>query len=289
MASAASPDELAALINQPVQLRLNNGRLPRGVYSPKSTGEWYVLLTDLPDIMIESRFASRIVQDIQPLSGSDARQDNSRDLSVPLPPAPAPALPEESGMSSPISDSPFNERDMPTCAPQAIDPISSWAILPTNNPLSTPRSLNIDTTAANWDTDLENDGLLLHVTPLNGWGQVVPVEGVLDVQLLTETKFATGGRTVSRNQHFQVAERWSVPIHAIEINIDGAVYKLPFRRIHPGRDLDITPDAMLVVRLRIPSVGTIDAIDSFVRLRAASRVREDFYLQQDSHRPSGHR
>lgn len=104
-------------------------------------------LTDLPDIMIESRFASRIVQEIQPLSDLGARQEKTRDLSVPPPPAPAP--PDEIEMSNPISDSSLNDGDMPTCDPKMIDPLSSWAILPTNNPRRYLCSFRIDTTVAN--------------------------------------------------------------------------------------------------------------------------------------------
>lgn len=97
-------------------------------------------------------------------------------------------------------------------------------------------------------------------------GPVVPVEGYLDVQLLTETKFATGGRTVSRNHHFQVAERWSVPIHAIEVSIDGAVYKLPFRRIYPNVNSILRPMRCSSHACGFRRWENLDAIDPFVRL-----------------------
>lgn len=286
-ASAMSPEDMAKLVNQPVQLVLEDGRTPRGVLSAKSNEEWFVLLTDVPDIMIESRFAAEIVQDIQPLAALRSSPQDLPELIVPPPPAPAIPAPAEALDS--LSQPHANVFHSPTCVPDAIDPIDGTAIFPGIDPLGIPRSLNISTTVANWDADRENDGLLVRVSSIGNWGQAVPVEGYLDLQLLTETKFATGGRTVSRNEHFQIAERWSLPIHAIEFDPSGTIYKLPFRRIHPESNLNIAPDAMLLARMRVPSAGAFDAVDPSVRLRPTSRVREDYFLQQDPRRPSAHR
>ncbi len=276
IASAALPKDLSALVDQRVQLQLNDGRTPRGLLSPASTEEWYILLTDHPDIRIESRFAATIVQDIQPVAGIDSPPAQIPEIQVP--PPPEPAMPEAAAAQR--SD---------VISPLAVDFRAGPTILPGIDPLAQPRSLHIDTKVANWDADPENDGLLIRIRPLNGWGEMVLVNGNLDVQLLTETRFATGGRTISRFDHFREAERWSIPVQAIEFNTNGAVYRLPFRHIHPERDLDLSPDALLTARLRVASAGTFDALDSTVRLRSASRVLEEFHLFQDPHRPTGHR
>jgi hypothetical protein len=152
------------------------------------------------------------------------------------------------------------------------------------NRVEAPRSLRITTVVTNWDSDLDVDGLLLRVEPLNGWGQMTPVDGDLNVQLVTETRLATGGRIIPRNDPFPITERWSVPIRALAFDADGLVVKLPFRRFHPERDVDIAPEALAVARLRVPTVGTLDASDAHVVLRPVSRFRDDLFQMRNSRR-----
>lgn len=281
---AALPDDLTALKQQPVQLVLEDGRMPRGILSPRSNAEWYILRTELPHIEIESRFSARIVRDIQLQSALPLGADK-----LTVPPPPAPAVPEAAAQLNSETIPLAFAHGIPTCAADGAISLCGGAPLPTMDPFALPRSLQVATTLANWDTDAENDGLLLRVMPLNGWGQLVPVDGDLDVHLLTETQFATGGRTVTRQDRFQVTERWSVPVQALDFDVNGVTLKLPFRRIRPERDFDLAPEALLTARLRVPSAGALDASDPFVRLRPQSRLREEYFLFQDPHRPTGHR
>ena len=138
------------------------------------------------------------------------------------------------------------------------------------------RSLNIRATVANWDRDAEVDGLLLHVQPLDGFGTLVPVDGVIDVQLATETKFASGGRSNVRDDNtFSVPERWSVPIRAIDFDATGTTVKLPFRRFHPERQFDIASSALAMAKLKLPTAGVFEASDPFVQLRPYSPFRDE--------------
>ena len=60
----------------------------------------------------------------------------------------------------------------------------------------TPLALNGGTIAWRF---VDLDGLLLHVQLLDGFGTLVPVDGVIDVPLATETKLAKGGRSNFRD------------------------------------------------------------------------------------------
>ena len=173
-----------------------------------------------------------------------------------------------------------------TLAPSTTDMLSFSAseiatvdVLPELVPLDhrrAVRSLNIRATVANWDRDAEVDGLLLHVQPLDGFGVVVPVDGIVDVQLATETKLAKGGRSNVRDDNtFSVPERWSVPIRAIDFDAAGTTVKLPFRRFHPERQFDIASSALAMAKLKLPTAGVFEASDPFVQLRPYSPFRDE--------------
>ncbi len=298
LAIATGPRDCDALVNKPVLVTLTDGRTPRGVLSPKSGDEGLVLRTEVPGIAIESRFAWGLVRGIDSLPFTDAK---------PLP-RPADPVPDDDATTQDIPDERVFDNAVPPAPmlPEARVPITSSslansALLPVDASELAPiefvatevpidfvtldhrravKSLTIKATVANWDQDAEVDGLLLHVQPLDGFGQTVPVEGNIDVQLATETKLATGGRSINRDDSFRVTERWSVPIHANQFDATGTVVKLPFRRFHPERHFDIAPDALALARLRLPTAGAFDASDAFVQLRPASRFRDDLQLHR---------
>ncbi len=305
LATAASLRDCDVLLNTQVMVTLTDGRTPRGVLSPKSSDDSLVLRTEVPGIAIESRFAWGLVQSVDPLSFTDAK---------PLP-RPTDPVPDDEAISSEPADNNApanNEAPAGRVFDNAVPPapmapearLLHETIAPSNTgrlsfnaseiapvdvlPLLVPldhrravRSLHVRATVANWDRDAEVDGLLLHVQPLDGFGVVVPVDGNIDVQLATETKFAKGGRSITRDDNsFNVTERWSVPIHAIDFDAMGTTVKLPFRRFHPERQFNIASDALAVARLRLPSAGTFDASDPFVQLRPYSRFRDDLQEYQ---------
>lgn len=275
-------EKVAALVNQPVELLLEDGRRPRGVLSAKSGDEWIVLEINLPNIAIESRFAANSLRDMQLVTGPRTTPEEMRELAIP--PAPIDGFPFPVEAPIPWGNECPDMPCFPTYGPHLFPVNETLPLYPAIDRLQAPQSLDVFTTVANWDADSELDGLLLRVLPRDGWGMVVAVDGHLDVQLVTETRYATGGRTVSRNDSFQIAERWSVPIQAIDFDTDGATVRLPFRRIRPQLDFDLAPDALLNARLRVATAGTFDASDAQVSLRPISRIRDDAFLLRHYHR-----
>lgn len=299
-ALAASFRDCAALLSKQVMVTLTDGRTPRGVLSPKSSDDALVLTTEVPGIAIESRFAWRLVQAVDPLSFTNTK---------PLPRPADPVPDEEASISDPAGDNAPDKEEAPAgrvfdnilppapllpeatllqgqTAPPNVGRLPFEAtefaiveVLPELVPLDhrrAVRSLNIRATVANWDRDAEIDGLLLHVQPLDGFGVVVPVDGIVDVQLATETKLAKGGRSNVRDDNtFSVPERWSVPIRAIDFDAAGTTVKLPFRRFHPERDFDIAPSALAMAKLKLPTAGVFEASDPFVQLRPYSPFRDE--------------
>lgn len=280
---AAAPGDYASYVGQPVVLALLDGRTPRGVLSTKSTSEAVVLVTEIATVSLESRFATSLVESINAVG--DFRADGEQSPTPLISTAsPLPELVPEptAGPFMEPFPAPSGIRE-PAATPLLFDPFTSQQFaLPDLR--RAVRSLTIQTQVANWDRDAECDGLLVRVLPLDDWGQVVPVDGLLDVELVTETSFSSNIRVDSRTEHFRVMERWSTRVSAFQFDASGTVVKLPFRRFHPERDLDVAPDALATARLRLPSAGVVEASDPFVVLRPASRFRDQLQQYQQLRR-----
>jgi hypothetical protein len=131
------------------------------------------------------------------------------------------------------------------------------------------RSLAVDAYAANWDGDVEVDGLRVQLRPLDATGEVVPVEGTLEVTLIGWRT----GRTNSRQPPVRLA-RWTRPVHSAELGPFGIEYRLPFQSVHPEFDLRWAPHGTVHARLSAPGQGVFDVTESTVRIRPYSAMRD---------------
>jgi len=146
-------------------------------------------------------------------------------------------------------------------------------------PVPRVRSLAVDAVAANWDGDVEADGLLLHVSPLDAQGRLVPVRGRLEVELIGQPD-----RLVLREgRPFERLGYWTHPLRPEDFGPYEAAVRLPFGRVHPEFDTDVAPLGAAHVRLSVPGQGTFESTASMVRIRPYSAVRDR--LQQTT----GHR
>lgn len=143
----------------------------------------------------------------------------------------------------------------------------------TTRPSAGPRvrSLAIDTRVANWDADVEVDGLIVDVYPLDAAGRTVPVFGTLEVELIVDR-----GDTVTRPQSLVRRGRWTERVRVGDFGSGGARFKLPFGSagFHPEFDRRTAPYGAVVARLNVPGQGVFSATDSDVRIRPYSAVRD---------------
>ena len=156
--------------------------------------------------------------------------------------------------------------------------VSQWAVGAADGPSTVSRcakvrSLTVDATVANWDADVEVDGLLVYVYPLDADGRVSAVRGTLQVDL--QGQAAT---TIIRRQSFSRLGYWTRPVRIEDFGSDGAVYRLPFQRVHPEFDAKLSAYGAVHVRLNVPGQGTFEATESTVRIRPYSALRD--HLQQ---------
>ena len=140
------------------------------------------------------------------------------------------------------------------------------------------QSLAIDAWVTNWDSDVEVDGVVVDVRPLDARGAIAPVHGTLEVTLIGWRT----GRTRPTQPPIRLG-RWTRSVRPSDFASPATEYRFPFRSVHPDFDLQWAPHATVHARLSVPGQGVFDATSSDVRIRPYSALRD--HLQQTT----GHR
>jgi len=131
------------------------------------------------------------------------------------------------------------------------------------------QSIAIEAQAANWDADVENDGIVLRLQPLNDLGQIVPVAGLLEVEVIaTQPAVRSYGEPTTR------LERWTQVVEPADIGPSGVLYKLPWTGAHPEFDTRIGRTALVHARFSVAGVGVLETTADLVRIRQFSPVRD---------------
>ncbi len=132
-------------------------------------------------------------------------------------------------------------------------------------------TLHVEAQVAHWDEDVEPDGLLLELHPLDLAGNAVAIRGTVEVELIGYlAAVAEWRRGPMQLGHW-------VRIIQSEGSAGFTRLELPFQVIHPEFDRDWAPYAAVHVRLVVPGIGAFEATDPNVRIRQASPVRDAFY------------
>ena len=112
-------------------------------------------------------------------------------------------------------------------------------------------SLSIDAQVANLNRTVEADGLVLHIYPLDGAGNMIPVDGTLDVELIASVPPGW-----PRGEPPPNIGHWSFRLIPQQFGPAGAIVKLPFQGVHPEFDLNLGPFGLVHARLSIPGNGS---------------------------------
>jgi hypothetical protein len=146
-----------------------------------------------------------------------------------------------------------------------------------NEPAPPVRSLALDAFHANWDSDVESDGLVVVVYPLDGYGQLTPVDGTLEVEVVAPEVRRFQDAPHGRGLTLERIAQWTVAIHAQDFTSGGARVQLPYQAIHPEFDWKTLPQGLVHARLTVPGQGTFDATVDWVRLRPWSPLRDKMW------------
>jgi hypothetical protein len=141
------------------------------------------------------------------------------------------------------------------------------------------KTLYIEAYLAQWDGDPQTDGLRVFVYPLAADGELVPVNGQIDLFLLGEIERATGVVGNPTMPQFRELERGSQLVKVGDFARGAAMYQLPFRQFHPDFYFDVARQSLLHARLGVPGQGLFLASDANVQMRGFSRIRDELQMK----------
>ncbi len=138
-------------------------------------------------------------------------------------------------------------------------------------------AIEIDAYAANWDADVEVDGLVVRITPTDASGKATTVQGTLYVEWIAPRPAALVTQNYRRGRdlgpRFVQAGRWTRRVTNDLTGPEGVTFRLPFRASHPEFDLDLGDFGLVNARLAVPGQGVLNASNAMVCVRPYSVVR----------------
>lgn len=160
----------------------------------------------------------------------------------------------------------------PASAQLLPEPSASFkAPRPDTLPLKT---LIVQAELAQWDKDVQPDGLRIFVSPLDARGRIVPVDGRIEFTLVIQTEQLDGRLSPLQKPEFLEGDRISYIVKRDHFSSGPGFYELPFDKWHPDFDPNIAFEGLLYARLSVPGKGVFEASDARVCLRELSRFRD---------------
>ncbi len=149
-------------------------------------------------------------------------------------------------------------------------------------PLPSVASIAFDAAIANWDGDVETDGLMVDLFPLDASGRLVPASGTLEVELFASQRRTMHHAPRSGGDTLERVERWSQPVNLEDAGPSGVRLRLPFGAVHPELDFQWLAYSYGLVHARfaVPGSGVFDASQDGVRIRPWAPNRD--YLEMNT-------
>jgi hypothetical protein len=170
----------------------------------------------------------------------------------PFPSDPQPGLPQE------------QPEEKPPLVPQRVTYISCDALL------------------ANWDADVEADGLIIHLQPVDQFQDLAVAAGTLEVELFTLQARAFHHAPNSRGRSVEPIVYWAQSVNVSDYTNRGAAIRLPFQAAHPEFDDSLGAYGLVHIKFSVPGSGVFEQTIDGVRIRPWSPLRD--YLQMDTGR-----
>lgn len=185
-------------------------------------------------------------------------------------------------------DEPVDAKALRQMAARPVDEVESVA--PTNQPaeelsyadqardllgFSRPvKSVDFEVRIANWDQDVEFDGIALRLLPLDTDGQLTRARGTLNVELFAARRQKFNDAPSARGQLPSLLGRWSVAVPNEDVTPNGIVFKLPFQTNHPEFDTTWATHGLVHIRFAVPGQGVFENSFDGVRVRPYAPLRD---------------
>lgn len=141
-------------------------------------------------------------------------------------------------------------------------------------------AISFDTLLANWDGDVEADGLVIHLQPSDQWQQLTAASGTLEVELYALQASAFHQRPNNRGRSVEPIGRWSQAVNLSDYTTRGATIQLPFQAAHPEFNDSLGAYGLVHVKFSVPGSGVFEQSIDGVRIRPWAPLRD--HLQMDT-------
>lgn len=153
---------------------------------------------------------------------------------------------------------------------------ASDSSLPPAAALAPPRvtAVTFDARLANWDGDVETDGIVVDVFPLDEVGAAAAARGTVEVELFAPQRRIFHHAPLSGGDTLERVERWTRTIEPEDLAASGFRLRLPFGAVHPEFDWDWIGVGLVHVRLVVPGDGVFeDSLDG-LRIKPYAPLRD---------------
>jgi hypothetical protein len=132
------------------------------------------------------------------------------------------------------------------------------------------RALSVEASLGKWGPGVDTDGLIVEISPLDEQGDLVPVQGTVEAELIGQGASQTAGG------EFATLGHWVQSVWPEDFGYRGARCRLPFQAVQPEFDLRWAAKGMVHVRLSVPGEGVFEATAAMTRIRPASGFRDNY-------------
>lgn len=140
-------------------------------------------------------------------------------------------------------------------------------------------AVDFDVNIANWDRDVEFDGIALRLFPLDADRQLTGVRGTLYVELVAGRRTDFNEAPNARGLVPSRLGQWSVGVDESDVTENGVVVKLPFQTNQPEFDTNWATHGLVHVRLVVPGHGVFEHSFDGVRVRPYAPLRDNMERQ----------
>lgn len=253
---------------QAVRVEVRGGRAWEGVIDTRSSDEHLVLRFEKGSAQLRRSIAWNEIQDVQLAGRRLTATELKRQADSLATPSRTFAQRGARSLSAP------SPSDLPPTETLQNEMLSSSS--------SRVSSLAIDALLANWDADVEADGLMIQLQPLDDWQQLTAASGTLEVELYAIQARTFHHAPFSGGRSVEPIARWTQAVTASDFTSRGALIRFPFQAAHPEFDDTLGHYGLVHVKYSVPGSGVFERSIDGIRIRPWAPLRD--YLQLDTGR-----
>lgn len=165
--------------------------------------------------------------------------------------------------------------DITESAPQPANETAIRVAPHTSEPTaSRVATILADAYVAHWGPNVEADGILLSLSPLDDYGRLTAVDGTLEVELIADYRSYLRPAPINQREPFSRVGSWTFRLTPADFAGDRpARVRLPFQAIDPQFTANVDSYGLVTLRLAVPGQGVFATSVGDIRIRPMDNIR----------------